>query len=62
MAGQAVLIPYILVNKTNRYASVTNFYRRLLDQRDQRHRFWFACAEDTPEFLEFARKYNRLRN
>jgi hypothetical protein len=57
LAGQVVLIPYILLNKTDRFSSVTDFYRHLIDRYAQRHRFWFACTADTPEFQAFAREY-----
>lgn len=57
LAEQTVLIPYILLNKTDRFASVTDFYRHLIDQYGQRYRFWFACTGDTPEFVNFARDY-----
>ncbi len=57
LAGKVVLIPYILLNKTDRYATVTEYWRRLLDQHGQRHRFWFTATEDTSEFIEFAREY-----
>jgi hypothetical protein len=57
LAGQVVLIPYILLNKTDRFASVTEYYRYLIEQHGQRHRFWFACTEDTPEYRDFARQY-----
>ena len=58
LAGQVVLIPYILLNKTNRFTSVPDFYRYLIDQYGQHHRFWFACTADTPEYLNFARSYS----
>jgi len=57
LAGQVVLIPYILLNKTDRFTSVTDFYRHLIDQYGQKHRFWFACTADTPEYQDFARDY-----
>lgn len=59
LAGQVVLIPYILLNKTDRFASVTEYYRYLIDHYAHRHRFWFACTEDSPQYLEFAREYQK---
>lgn len=57
LPADVVLIPYILLHKTDEFRSVTQYYRYLLDHYSQRHRFWFACADDAPEFQTFAREY-----
>ena len=57
LADQAVIVPYILLEKTDRFQTVTEYYRYLLEQWGSKFRFWFACAEDTPEFLSFAETF-----
>ncbi len=59
LADQAVIVPYILLNKADQFQSVTAYYRYLLDQWGNKFRFWFACAEDTAEFCTFAETYGQ---
>jgi hypothetical protein len=57
LAGSVVFVPYIMLHMQREYASVTEYYRALIEQTDSRFRFWFACADDLPETLEFAQAY-----
>jgi hypothetical protein len=56
LADQAVIIPYIVLEKTDRFASISAYYRYLLENFGNEFRFWFACAEDTPELVNFAKE------
>jgi hypothetical protein len=56
LAGRVVLIPYVLLHKTDEFHTTVQYYRHLLDRYGQRHRFWFACTEDSDEMAAFARE------
>jgi hypothetical protein len=58
LAEDTVFIPYILLDRQDEFASVTEYYRHLIEGTDCR--FWFACAEDSPEMLDFAAEYGGL--
>jgi hypothetical protein len=56
---QTVLIPYLMMHKTDQFQSVIEYYRHLLDRFGSRRRFWFALTDDTPEMLAFAREISQ---
>jgi hypothetical protein len=58
LAGQVVLVPYVLLHKTDQFQSTVQYYRYLLDHYGQRHRFWFACTEETEEMVAFAKEFD----
>jgi len=57
LAGQVVLVPYIILHKQAQFKSTAQFYRYLIENYADRFRFWFACAEDDEDSLSFARQY-----
>lgn len=57
LADQVVFIPYILLHQQSEFQSTADYYRYLLRETDSRYRFWFACADDSPEMLTFAQEY-----
>jgi len=54
LAEQTVFIPYILLDRQSQFSSVVDYYRWLLKNTPDSYRYWFACAEDTPETRSFA--------
>ncbi len=52
LGEEMVFIPYIMLDKQDRFSTTEEFYRYLLNETG--HRYWFACAEDTLEMIEFA--------
>jgi hypothetical protein len=59
LAGTTVFIPYIMLDRQERFRTVAEFYSWLVRETDSRFRFWFACADDSPEMIEFARQFGR---
>lgn len=59
LAEQTVFIPYIALDQQNRFQSVSEYYRFLIEKTDTRFRFWFACADDSAEMIEFVDEYWR---
>jgi hypothetical protein len=57
LADGTVFIPYLLVDRQDRFRNTAEYYRYLLEHTPDRYRFWFACSEDTPELLSFAREF-----
>jgi hypothetical protein len=55
LAEDTVFIPYILLDRQDAFASVTEYYRYLIEETECR--YWFACADDSPEMLAFAEEY-----
>jgi hypothetical protein len=56
LASETVFIPYIMLDQQDDFASATAYYRHLLATCDEDVRFWFACADDAPEMVAFARE------
>jgi hypothetical protein len=54
LSDRAVFVPYIMLNKQKEFTSTVQYYRHLLDSSRGKRRFWFACADDSPESIEFA--------
>lgn len=51
-------VPYISLDQCQgEFKTVEDYYRHLLKTTDDRHRFWFAFIEDTPQALDFTREY-----
>ena len=57
LADQTVFIPYILLYQQECFQNTAEYYRYLIENSPANFRFWFACTEETPEMLEFVRKY-----
>jgi hypothetical protein len=57
LSEQVVLVPYILLHKTDAFETTTAYYRYLLDTYGHKRRFWFACTEDSEEMRQFAENY-----
>jgi hypothetical protein len=55
LAPETVFVPYITLDQQREFGSATAYYDHLLRTTDERHRFWFAFAEDTDEAVAFAR-------
>jgi hypothetical protein len=58
LAGRTVFVPYITLDKQTQFRSTVEYWRWLLEQTDERHRYWFAACEDTPEVREFVAGMN----
>ena len=52
-----VLVPYLIDHKQNDFASLTDYWRWLLDNAPATTRFWFAAPTDTDEFRAFVKTY-----
>jgi hypothetical protein len=52
-----VFVPYILLDRQDEFSSVAEYYRHLTEHTDCR--FWFACADDSPELVAFAEEYSK---
>ena len=50
-----MFVPYILLDRQDEFSSVAQYYRYLIEETD--YRYWFACADDSPEILTFAKPY-----
>lgn len=57
LADEVVFIPYILLHKQSEFTSTVDYYRWLITHAPQGYRFWFACADDSPEMQAFAAEY-----
>ena len=57
LAERTVFVPYIILHKQDCFASVSEYYRYLLETSGPQFRFWFACQTDDVDMLEFAREY-----
>jgi hypothetical protein len=57
LADETVFVPYIILDRQDEFRSVTEYYRHLMEETDPSYRFWFACADDSPDVLAFAREY-----
>jgi hypothetical protein len=57
LANEMVFIPCILLDRQSEFQSVVEYYRYLIEETDPSFRFWFACADDSPEMLDFARQF-----
>jgi hypothetical protein len=57
LAGETVFVPYIILDRQSKFHSVAEYYRYLVEQTDPSYRFWFACPDDSPDMLAFAREY-----
>ena len=53
LADKTVFVPYIALDKQTQFRSTVEYWRWLLRETDERHRYWFACCNDTPEQREF---------
>jgi hypothetical protein len=51
------MVPYLLLDKMDRCQTVTDIDGYFLEQVGSRFYFWFACADDAPEFRIFAETY-----
>ena len=60
LADGTVFVPYIALDKQTRFRSLVEYWRWLLNETDDRHRFWFASCEDTPEQREFVTEIDSL--
>jgi hypothetical protein len=56
LAGDTVFIPYIMLERQNRFVSQLDYYRYLLAETPQHYRYWFALGDDGPEARAFAAK------
>ncbi len=59
LSGQVVLIPYIILHKQAQFKNAAQYYRYLLENYAHKFRFWFACAEDDEDLLNFAWQYGK---
>ena len=59
LAETAVFIPYIALDQQNRFKSVSEFYRHLIEKTETKFRFWFACADDSAEMTGFVERYGQ---
>ena len=50
-------VPYILLHRQSEFSSTVEYYTYLIEHSHPRCRFWFACADDSPETLEFVARY-----
>lgn len=55
LAADTVFIPYISLDKQDRFDSVSAYYDYLLTHTPDHYRYWFAWAEDSDEAVAFAR-------
>jgi hypothetical protein len=57
LADQTVFIPYVLGYRQKQFQNTAEYYRYLIEESPANFRFWFACAEETPEMLRFVEEY-----
>ena len=57
LAPETVFIPYISLDKQNRFDSASAYYEELLAGTPDSYRYWFAFAEETDEALAFCRRH-----
>lgn len=50
-----MFVPYILLDRQDEFVSVAEYYCYLIEHTECR--FWFACADDSPELVAFAEAY-----
>jgi hypothetical protein len=56
LAAETVIVPGIVLDKQDRFRSIGEYYRYLLEETGSEWRFWFACG-DSPDQVDFARQY-----
>ena len=58
LADETVFVPYIMLEQQSEFQSVVEYYRYLVEETDPSFRFWFACRDDSPDMVAFAREVN----
>ena len=58
LADETVFVPYIMLEQQSEFQSVVEYYRYLVEGTDPSFRFWFACGDDSPDMVAFAREVN----
>jgi hypothetical protein len=56
LSSETVFIPYIALDKQDRFKTSREYYWRLLKETPAQFRYWFALMDDSAENLELARE------
>ena len=57
LVDKVVWIPYISLEKQKIFSSEVDYYRHLLKNTSEAHRYWFAFPSETEEAVGFAREF-----